>query len=865
MAYCSGAVSALENVMLSTTGRRIYVNQTGSTFRASPSAGGGGLCPAFFNTNGVNQDFCAVGWCRPKWSGSSQYVLFSLANGFLIKTSSSNVVEGRIAARDGTIATAGADQNTQALNVATPGSLVLNEWNLVALSFNASTKVATVTVINSANPTGSAASSSAYSVVPPTAAQGCPDGMAVGGGGGFIDWIGDIGTLAVFGRTCSLADLQAIWASKLYLAPLSYIRDTYSEPDYVAFNVSIPGAVLNESGSTVSGTWIVAGTSTTGASGAAPAAPTAWVYLDSGRSRGTSLDTARPSWLNNVGAGVTTYESHDGDSFFTRSTISGAAAAGGVAGKSSALVAMYAGLAVAPGRHMAIVASNSRGVRRPSAGGQTVPERHSEAYMRAALSRISGVLNGRFWLDTSEATNAFGLKISQGGTVQSSGTVAILHTTSGLMDFTRCWTGGDNTGAGVSQGQGLYLADESAAIGYKFTPESGSRFTTSNAIKIRVHALAFPGHCGSLLYRRTRSASQAAGTDLDGFDTTLSGLNTSLVSRVYVNGTDTYNSGTKTLTVRTNLIASGVKVGHIAVNTTATCAGEVSSISWNGTDTTIVLSNAFGINPADGDTLHFGPWRTFTFSASFPSQSGGDPLVNRGLLIKAPSVFPTGTMGPILLGQDAWSTDVDGVVIGHAGYSGNGYQNQLTDCWQYHNGEGQNAISNFYAKMFDASFTYDDAASFSVLLHHADQQVASPGLFNYTTTVALACPDATVAYMGDQVHGVEADVIAWDSVVLAQSSRLAVTVTGDATLGTLAEQWAAGHRSDAAHPSARGHLACATANIARGGPLASLSNRPRSFGGSLSLRRTLGAISAMDALELLFSFAGSPSAIPRQP
>lgn len=829
------------------TGRRAYVNQSGATFRGAPSAGGGGMCPVFMNTNGINQDFCVIAWVKPGWSGSSQYVIFGMDKAFVLKTASGNAFEGRLAAVDGTIGTGGGNQATQALVATTAGALVLNEWNLVAISYNNTSAVLTATVINSANPTGSAANSAAYSTGRPTAVNDCPTGMSLGGGQGFGDWQGSIGTVGFFNRTCSLADLQAIYAARQYLGPWRYMVDTYNPTAVVAFNVSIPGTLVNESGSAIGSLWLVAGTSTTGTSGGSIPG---WNYIDSGRTAGTSQTTHRPNWVNNV-ANSTIFNSHDGDTFFTRTTISGAAVAGGVAGQSSAMVALYAGLSAAPGRHLLIVASNSRAVRRPSAGGQTAPERHSEAYMRAGLDRISGVMNGRFWTDSSEATNAFGLKIAQGETVQSAGTVALVQTTAGLQDFTRAWTGGDNTGAGVSQGQGIFLADASAAIGYKFTPESGSRFTNTNAIRVRCHVLAFPGHCGSILYRRTRSASQAAGTDLDASDTTVSSLNTSIANRDYATATDTFNSGTKTMTVRTNLVAAGVRVGHLCVNTTATSAAEISSISWNGTDTTIVFATAFGFNPTDADTLHFGPWKTVSFTVNFPAQSGGDPLVNRGVLIKAPSSFPIGTMGPIILAQDAWSTDVDGIVIGHAGYSGNGFQNQLTDCWQYHDGVAGNAITNFYKKMFDRSFSYQEAASFNVFLHHADQQVATPGLFNYTSTVVSASPEASVAFMGDQVHGVEADVIAWDTVVLGQSLRLGISVAADARFGNLMEQFAAGHRADSAHPSALGHLACATANIARGGPIASLRNRVRLGGHARGRSLSATAAASLTAVAVI--------------
>lgn len=810
------------------SGRRVYTNQaSGAAFRAAPSVDGGGLCPAFLNTNGINQDFCVIAWVKPGWSGSSQYSIFALTKGLVLKTGANNVVEGRLAARDGTLSTGSADQNTGALVVATTGQLILNGWNLVAMSFNSSTKVMRVSVFNANNPAGSFANSAVYSVVPPTAVEDCPTNMAVGGGAGFADYIGSM-NVVMFGRQASDADLLAIYNSKNYLATLSYIRDTYSETNYVAFGFSIPGSMVNEANIAVGSTWPVAGVTTTGTSGALP---NVWPYLDSGRTRGTDLTTHRgiTGWLNNVGVNTCRFDSHDGESFFTRQVPATARAPGAIPGPSTALFVMYAGIAASPGRHWTIIASNSRGVRRPSAGGQTLPERHSEAYMAESRSLVSGVLNGRCWESSTEATNAFGLRISQGGAVQGSGTKVVLQTTTGWQDFTRAWTGGDNNGAGVSQGMGVVLTTTNAVWGLKFSPEYGSRFDDSHPIRVRYHLLAYPGHCGSVLYRRTKSPDQAAGVDIDASDTTVTGFDTTVATRTYNTGTDSYNSGTKTVVINANLVAQGVRVGHLLVNVSLVSASEIVSISWDGSNTTIVLSTTLGQSPANGHVFKFGPWETRTIVADFPAIDfdGGDLNSYRGLLIKAPAVFPSNTLGVVLLAMDAWSTDVDGLIIGHAGYSGNGYQNQLTDCWQYHAGTNDSAITNFYKKMFDQTMSPDEAMSFNVMLHHADQQVANPGLINYTNVVKAAVTDASVAYMGDQVHAVDADVVNWDTFKFQQGGTLGVSVAGDPLLGTLAEQWAAGHRTDSAHPSARGHLMCARANIARGGPAATVQNRLR--------------------------------------
>lgn len=835
--------------MLRFATRHIRTSQSpGTAFRAAPAANGGGMCPGWFNTNGMNQDFCVIGWVKPTWGAPSQFSICGMLKGFEMKTTGTNTLDCRIAARDGTLTTGGANQNTQALTATTVGALVVNEWNLVAMSFNATSKILTATVFNSANLTGSAVNSAAYSVVPPTQAEDSPTSLRIGGGS-FVDVVADLGTLAILGRTCTLADLQAIWTAKEYLGPWRYMVDTYGVTNYVVFGASIPGTVVDETNAAVASTWLVAGLSNTGPSGGAPVAPTAWVYMDSSRAFGAGAtqvfgddpDVSRPLWVNTSGGTAALYVSHDAETFFTRTGVAGAAAVGGIPGPSSAMLAMYAGLAAAGnGSHALIVASNSRAVRRPSAGGQTLPERHSEAYIADNKAIVKGILNGRVWLSSSEATKAFGLAIAQGATVQNSGTTQNVQTATGWTDFTRAWTGGDSTGGGVSQGMGLALTTASASMALKFTPEGGSLFTEDRPLHVRYHVLRYPGCVPNLLYRRTKSDTQNTGTDIDGADITFGGLNTARVQYTFLTATDSWTSGTRTLVVARNLVADGVVVGDLAVNGSLISAGEIESISWNGSVTTMVLKHVLGQTPLNTHIFSFGPWSTTVIEADFPAIEPADPEINRGLLIKAPASIPAGSQGPVILSIDAWTTGVDGLVIGHAGYSGNGYQNQLTDIWT-------GGIANFYRKMFDDTKPLSEFKSWNVFLHHADQQVASPGLTNYGALVKATIPRVSVAHMGDQVHAVDADMINWDTFVLAQTGTLGVTTTNSPRLGSLKEQWAAGHRTDTAHPTALGHLRLAQANKEIAGPLATLQNRTSAAGGGSGI----GLILSMSAAAMI--------------
>lgn len=797
--------------MFNLNNRHIRSNLTGASFRAAPSTDGGGSCPAFLNA-GINLDFAVVGWVKPTWGSNSQYSIFGMNKHSVLKSSSNNTLEVRIAAADGTLGTSGASQATQALGISSVAALVLNEWNLVGYSWNNTTKVVTVIVFNSANTSGNAVASAAYNgATPPLAAGDCPNDMRIGSGGGFADWIGMIGCIAAINRQATLSDLQAIWNQKYYDAPLQYFIDTYSITSYWAAGLSIVSQLLNEAGGSLS-QWMVPGESIGAVSATVDHNP----QIDSGRTQGTNRFTHRPNWVNSV-TGTGTYDSHDAETFFSVRPIVGAAAVSGVAGRHNALRNL--GNSVAE-NDATIVVSNSRAVRRPAAGGQTVPERHSEGYIQARKSIVKGVLNGRPWNSSTEAIKNFGMNFSAAATLENTGTLKLLQSDTGWMDFSRCWTGGDNNGAGVASGQGIALTTSASAYGTKFTPESGSLFLSSNPLHVRYHLLKFPGHCGSFTWRPTRSANQAAGV-FDAAATTVTGMDTQRTKRTYATGSgDSYNAGTKTLVIGADLSASGVVAGDIVVNGSNVSAAEISSISVANGSTTLVLKDALAASPVNGNVLYFGPWSTYTLEYDFPAV--GDSNVNRGLLIGAPTI-PANTLGPVLLAHDYWCTGVTGHVIGHAGYSGNGYANHIADSWT-------GALQNFYQKMFPALDT--GFKSFNLIMHHADQQVASPGLFSYDTLVSTAVPGINIAYAGECVHAVESDMTAWDTVVLAQTNRLALSVTSSALLGNLNEQIARGYRADSAHLSAAGHLKVATANLTLAATLAT----PGARGGMSPLR-----------------------------
>lgn len=823
--------------MLTFAGQHVRTTITGSSFRAAPSAGGGGMAPAWMNSTGLVVDFSVIAWVKPTWGSAGQYSFVGMNKFFVMKSMASGPVHGlecKIAGVNGDLATFGGNQAVNYLGAIPAGAMVLNEWNLVGMVWDSVAKTVRAFVLNSATvlagvaQAASTAVSGAYSVaVPDLATMGAnagPDDFRLGGGQPQADWIGSIGTVMIANMKVSAADMLAIYNSRQYLAPWRYIVDTYGTANYVAMNTSIPAGLVDEAGASLS-QWLIPGN--TMASGAAIAA---WPYLDSGRSRPLDHQTHRPQWTNATASQVTTFASHELDTFFTPQAVSGAATPGGVAGQCSALKNLSGTVAA---NDFTIAASNSRGVRRPSAGGQTVPERHSEGYIAAKKSIVKGILNGRPWVSSTEAVKAFALAIAASASVQFSGTLKILQdsTSTGWTDFSRAWTGGDGaTSTTLSQGQGVALTTGGATYGVKFTPESGSLFLSTNAIRTRYHFLAFPGHCGSVLYRRTASASQAAGTDIDVSDTTLSGLNTARTTYTYTAaGSDSYNSGTKTLVVMADLVSAGVKVGDLVVNGSLVSAAEIATISVAAGVTTMTLTSVLGQTPLNTHVLHFGPWSVQTVTSDFPVVSGG--LNNRGLLVSAPPVIAAGTLGPILLAHDAWATTdtagaaVVGHVIGHAGYSGNGYANQLTDCWT-------GAIANFYAKMFDRNYPGNVAASYNLLLHHADQQVASPGITAYRDAAKAAVPALGVAYCGDPVYAVEADVINWDTFVLG-SGNLAISITGDSRFGTLNEQIARGYRVDAAHPSALGHQRIAEANLQYAASLA--TGLSRGGGGGLAM------------------------------
>lgn len=774
---------------------------------------GTGICPTWLRSGVAAQDFSVIAWVKPTTMSSQS--ICGMKHCFSLRFNT-GFVSGRVCQTGGASAAA-ADVGI---------SLSTGVWNLVCMSWNSTTKRVDTFVYNAANPTGATANATAGAVT-----YQAPEDMRIGsqGQGDSADFNGYLGCVAILGRQTSAADLQAIYNSKSYQAPWRYPIDTYALTNYVALNCSLPSTLADEAGAGAG--WLLDGENV-GVSNTAMSS--GWPYVDSSRTAGTNMQTHRPNWTHQSGTPMV-WKTHEAEAFFLPPAIAGAAPVGSITGESSAAKRLAAGTAA---NDVTIAVSNSRAVRRPAAGGKTRPENHMHGYIEAKKSIVKGFLNGRPNISaSSEAITWFGLAVALSETVENSGTIRTINTTAGWVDFTRMWTGGDQSSASSpasSQGQGYALDSGGAKLGLKVTPESGSLMTSTRGLHVRYHIARFPGCQATLDWKPVKSASQAAGTDVAG-TTTLTGLNTSVAGYIYAGG-DSYNSGTKTIVLASNLVAAGVQAGHVMVNGTTVSAAEIASISFGGGNATIVLKTALAQSPNSGDRLWFGPWGTTTIEYRFDAIAGGDTQVNRGLVLTAPPAFSNGTLGPILLGIDAWARDTVGHVIGNAGYSGNGYQNQLDDAWTgMHN--------NFYTKVMSVP----NASSYSLFMHHADQQVALPGLVAYAAVVKVAVPSCSIVYCGDPTYGTNSDIINWDTVTMGQSARLACTILADTRFGDIYEQVARGYRADIAHPSALGHLRIAQANLDRFASSAlPTPDLAAVQGGHGGLRRMLTALSVLD-------------------
>lgn len=422
-----------------------------------------------------------------------------------------------------------------------------------------------------------------------------------------------------------------------------------------------------------------------------------------------------------------------------------------------------------------ITSANSRAVQ-GNDGTSISPGNFAHGFIGIQPNLISGVLNRRPdnffnpWFGfTGSSNNAF-----------VAGTFSFV----GFTDFSRFWSNSD-IGNGTGPGGGVILSPTTIYT-MRARPE-GLMIATAPLVS-QAYVLKFPGS-SHVEFTPNKHASQGFfGTDVAGTSTIP--LDTTTYTHVISTASgDQVIGGTR-------IALAGNHTGQISQGLACFVNGAISIVSavdFNVTTpnkTTIFFEKSLGIIPANGQTLRFGPWAFETLSYTFPALDPLDPNVWRGLRIAAGS---TGA-GVVIFGLSAWRPDVDGFVIGVAGWGGNGYQTQIDKSFAAAIPAWMRALSpDVWLEMFAQQ----------------DSQPASHGA--YSDIIRAALPHTDIVWLGDWVHGEPVLVptpAPWDNYILLEAGGRnipTVALLQHPQGGTMLEQLADGLRSDVGHFNQRGN------------------------------------------------------------
>lgn len=427
-----------------------------------------------------------------------------------------------------------------------------------------------------------------------------------------------------------------------------------------------------------------------------------------------------------------------------------------------------------------VTSANSRAVQ-GNDGTSLSPGNFAHGFIGIQPSLISGVLNRRPdnffnpWFGfTGSTNNAF-----------VAGTFSFV----GFTDFSRFWSNSD-IGNGTGPGGGVILAPTTIYT-MRARPE-GQMLATAPLIS-QAYVLKYPG-ASHVEFTPNKHTSQGFfGTDVAG--TTTVPLDTTTFTRVISTAAGDQVIGGTRIALAGDLTAQITAGLACYVNGAISL---VSSVDFNVTSagkTTVFFEKSLGIIPGNGHTLRFGPWAFETLSSSFPALDPLDPNVWRGLRIAA---GPTGA-GVVIFGLSAWRPDVDGFVIGVAGWGGNGYQTQIDRSFAAAIPAWMQVLSpDVWLEMF------------------AQQDSLPPSHGAYATIIRSALPHADLLWLGDWVHGEPVLVPSpspWDNYILLEAAGRnvpAVALLQHPQGGTMLEQLADGLRSDVGHFNQRGNERLAT-------------------------------------------------------
>ena len=243
---------------------------------------------------------------------------------------------------------------------------------------------------------------------------------------------------------------------------------------------------------------------------------------------------------------------------------------------------------------------------------------------------------------------------------------------------------------------------------------------------------------------------------------------------------DSYTSGTKTFAFDSTPVAfADVEVDHAVMaddGLNFVCIGVIVS----KTADSFTVRWDFETAPTTGDVLHFGPYSIAKETYTMPTTADE----YRGVRM-------TNTTGlNFMLGMSVIRTNVTGFSIGGAGWSGNGYGNQL-DAWPRESWFGELC----------------DILNIKVLIAHlANQGSTAADMETFMTTTLAESSTTEGYYAGDSQHAqYSSGQTLYDNVVLAQTATAGGIILESQFSGDHWASWEMGHRGNTPHPNMIGH------------------------------------------------------------
>jgi hypothetical protein len=340
----------------------------------------------------------------------------------------------------------------------------------------------------------------------------------------------------------------------------------------------------------------------------------------------------------------------------------------------------------------------------------------------------------------------------------------------------------------TAAGQHLLLGDN-AVVSRKVKELTGSKITHKDPMIMGPVYLRAPG-VSNFRYRIVEATSHsAAGTAIGGY-TDVTDTNTEQATRVFSGFSDTYDAGTRTLSLEGFIpplegwlvsIVSGTGKGSMA---------EIESVNVIGMTTIMVLRHAFGTGPAGGSVLSFGPWSLGTLEVEIPPSS----LDFRGLEYSIDGTVASGENGAVIYAENFWMKDEAGWIIGQAGWGGNGLKPQL-----------DNGFSNVLEQMMTVS-QID-----SVWITDAYQATSFATDFSAFADRCVAV-DTEAVFLVGQANTIAANQETnYRNFALDQSDHPAIVVTDSPIIGSEQEQYTYSGKHNSSHPSIETFLKVAEA------------------------------------------------------